>query len=139
MGLTEEIRAGVENVKRSTNDLIQKIGMIEGTYDTKQSEIKALEMKKERLAKECEEAQAKTSGILVSASEKAAQVSNEAKSLMEEARIVSQKAKEDKEEAQRLMNEAKALMSQAETKQRTADHDWRVMEEKKKKIEEALR
>jgi seryl-tRNA synthetase len=135
----DEISRSAENVKRATVELVQRLGMIDGSYDVKLSEIKNLESKREKLKVEVAQAQDKANKILQEASDQVSQLNKDARLLMEDAQAMKMEAKQERDAAERVKAEANSLMAQALDKQRTADTQYRVVEEKKKRLEEAMR
>lgn len=134
----DEISRSADAVKRAATELVQRLGMIDGSYDGKLSEIKTLERQREKLKADNQSIQDKANGVIQQASEHAAEVTKQANKLLEDARAEKFQAKEDREAADRALAEARALNAQALERQRTADNQWRMIEERERKIKAAL-
>lgn len=135
----DQISRSAENVKRATVELVQLIGMIDGNYDVKLSEIRNLESKKEKLKEEVVAAQNKVNKMLQDASEQSSLMNKEANRLLEDANAAKLEARKEKEESTRLMKEAASLMTQAEDRERNLNREWLMLEDRKKKLAEAMR
>ena len=139
MGHSEEITRRLEKLRQAAQEFNQFASLIDNNFDGKMSEIKSLEIKRDKLRDECDKAQQKSNAILQDAMDQASMVRKEAQMLMDEANIARIEAKQDQDKARSMIAEAQALNQQAVQRQKEADVQWRIMEEQKKRIAEAVR
>lgn len=137
--IAQEIQQRLQALQRAAQEFIQSINVLDMKFDTKETELKNLEIKISKLKSTFDENNTKASKILSDASEEAAQLKNEARKLMDEANISRLQAKKDQEDARTQIAEAKGILNQAIMKQKDADAQWHIIEQRKKKIEEAIR
>lgn len=137
--ISEEYTRRLSVVKQAAQDFMQIVNLADGSLDSKLSEIKALELKAERLKDEVKNNQDRANAVIQQATEAAAKITNQANLLLQEATIAKSQARDDKESADRTLSEARALMGQAMERQKTADLEWHKLDARTKKLEEALR
>lgn len=137
--LSDELHKRLEILKKAAQDFYIFANSVDSKKLMKESDVTLLEKKIENLKKAQEENQLKANSILEASQDEAAKRISESKRMLEEAYVVKNQASEDKTSAQKLMNEAKALMTQALQRQKEADIIYTQMEERKRKIMEAVR
>ena len=137
--LGEEINRRLSELQRVANEFNQLVSVIEGRKLSKESEILSLERKIENLKKEAGENQLRAHKILQDAETQAHEIRQSSKQIMEEANAAREKNKEDREAAQRSYNEAQAVMAQARERQKTADAQWAMIEQRKQRLSEAMK
>lgn len=135
----QEIQQRLQALQRAAQEFIQSVNVLDMKFDTKETELRNLETKIAKLKSTFDENNAKASKILSDASEEAAQLKNEARRLMEDANIARSQAKKDQDDARAQIAEAKGILGQAIERQKSADAQWHILEQRKKKIEEAIR
>lgn len=137
--ITEEITRRLATLKQAAQEFAQMTNMVDGNFETRLNEIKAMEAKRDKVKEDLKKAQDKANTILQNATEQSAVMVNEAKKLLEDAQNQRQKVKYETEVAQNMKAEATALFAQATEKQKTADAQFFMLEERKKRLEAAIR
>lgn len=137
--IVDEIHRRLNALKQAAQDFNQFAALIDGNFDSKQTEIKALEQKRDRLKQEVDEIANKANSILQNATEQASVITKQANALLEEAHVSKLQAKNDIEESQRKIGEANSLMFQAVQKQKEADVQYRINEDKAKRLMEVAK
>ncbi len=137
--IIDEINKALATLKAATTDFSRMVGSLDGRYDLRENEIKAMESRIAGLKEDLIANQNKANDVIQKAGEEASLTRKEANRLLEEAKNARMSVEKDKIEAAKLMQEARSLMDQAKEQQRTADSQWQMVNAKKKKLEEAMR
>jgi chromosome segregation ATPase len=138
MSHAEEIQRRLATLKTAAQDFNQMVNLIDGNFDTKITEIKSLEMRRDKIRDEIDEYTRKSQSVIQEASEEASNMRKEASQLLTDARIAQAQAKSDKEDAIKVMNEAKALMTQAQQRQKEADMQYKIYSDKVESLKKAV-
>lgn len=139
MSIAEETQRRLNALRVCVQEFSQMINLIDGNFESRMAEIKNLEMRRDRLKDSCDEATAKSNELMSAASDQAAKIQKEAMTLLDQAKSAKLQADMDQKRATQLTAEAQAQMQQAIQRQKEADVQYRILEEKKKRIEEAVR
>lgn len=137
--ISEEISRRKVQAVQAVQELLQGINMVDGKFEGRVNEIKALEMKLEKIKEELAKNQDRANKILQDAAEQASMTTKQAKQLLDEAYQAKQDAKVEADLGRALKAEGQSLMNQALQRQKEADYQFKIIEDRKKKIEEAIR
>lgn len=137
--IADELKRRLQFLKQAADEFAQMIHSVDMNFETKETQVKNLELKISKLKEEMESVQNKANGILQQASEEAASTKKQADKYLEEALQSKNSTGQNEAKARALMDEAQGLMAQAVEKQKTADAQWHILEQRKKKLEEAIR
>jgi DNA repair exonuclease SbcCD ATPase subunit len=139
MGYSDEVNRRLEELKRVAKDFTAAVSGIDNNFDAKLTEIKALELRREKLSGEVEQTRRTATEVMQDATERASEVTKNAERLLSEAQALKSEAIREKTEATKIYAEAESLRKMAEQRQREADTQWRIIEARNKKLEDALR
>lgn len=139
MSLSEELNKRLDDLKKAMTEYSNMVNSLETKKHLKETETSSLELKIEKLKKESDEITNRNILLTRKSNDEASEKTAMAKKLLEDAQIERLKVEDDKKKAQILFNEATALMVQAKQRQKEAENLYNQYEEKKKKLEAAVR
>lgn len=138
MSHSDEIAKRLQALKVAAQEFNQMLSLIDGNFDARLSEIKSLEMKRDRMKEEIDETYRKAQGTLQDAVDESSKMKKDALSVMSEAREAQNQAKLDKEDAIRTKQEAQAILTTAIQRQKEADVQYKIYTDRLETLKKAV-